>query len=237
MKKIISIVLVTILIACGSSGSNPRTSPSEAVSTKKILASNVVFKDSSSTTSFLVSSANAEEIDTTIKVYAENVVLDNADTSLSSTDVQAAFAETAPDLSQTIIGTWSISQLNGFDEDGTENDFGREVGTITFNSDNTFSYTTLYSSITDVANPLTVIENQKNSSIENISLDYRISSNMVVLLRLKGIYSAKDYTPEEKWGQPFSQVNPLMVIKSQSGQYLFQDNMNAGILIFTKISN
>lgn len=237
MKKTISIVLTTFLIACGGSGNNTGTNPSETVSTKKILASNVVFKNSSSTTSFLVSSANAEEIDTTTKVYAENVVLDNADTALTSTNVQDAFVETQPDLETAIIGTWAITQLNGFDEDGTENDFGREIGTITFNSDNTFSYTTLYSSIAEVANPLTVIETQKKSSIENISLDYRVSSNMVVLLRLKGVYSAKDYTPEEEWGQPFSQVNPLIVIKSQAGQYLFQDNMNTGILIFTKISN
>ena len=130
--KIRSLFFLIFFVACGgggtpSSNGEGESQPTQNVSNKKILASNVLF-----------STAQAEEtegIDTETKVYAENVILVNSTTSLESTNVQDAFEEIQPDLSTLIVGTWKLTYLGTYCDSGLTCD----ATTITFNSDGTLS--------------------------------------------------------------------------------------------------
>jgi hypothetical protein len=65
------------------------------------------------------------------------VVLNNANTSLTADNVQGAFEETQPKLSEIIVGEWDVkAYVSRIGEEAKI-----ETGTITFNADGTFSFT------------------------------------------------------------------------------------------------
>lgn len=193
------IFLTIIFLACGKGSYSPlstqNTQPTNGISDRKVLASNVILKTSSSLT--LVSSAQAEEIDTTTKVYAENVVLDNSSTSLVATNIQEAFEEIKPDLETSIIGTWEILI---YDPDTCESSVGSGdidslpcvFGTITFDSDGlyqsnmSYSYNLLapppLSSFNQDLSPTLAINYEKYKVFENsiLVVDYSADATFLV---------------------------------------------------------
>ena len=94
----------------------------------KFKASNVVFRNT----------VKASDEFTDQKVYADDVVLNNANTSLTADNVQGAFEETQPKLSEIIVGEWDVVGYGGL---GNSENIKIETGTIIFNLDNTFSFT------------------------------------------------------------------------------------------------
>ncbi|MBT1070990.1 DUF5004 domain-containing protein [Pelotalea chapellei] len=73
--------------------------------------------------------SNADSVDTTAKVLASNVAIDNTKTRLSSTSLQSMVEELAPALSpSTLVGTWDVTN---YPENVT--------GKVTFNNDGTFT--------------------------------------------------------------------------------------------------
>ncbi|WP_026840531.1 hypothetical protein [Citrifermentans bremense] len=76
------------------------------------------------------SSSQADSVDTSTKVLASNIIIDNSKTTLSATTLQSAIEELAPaSLSASVIvGTWTASNYPD-----------KSIGTVTFNSDGTFS--------------------------------------------------------------------------------------------------
>ena len=104
----------------------------------RITAQNVVLGSANTNSKraaiFSQEAAATEDIDTTTKVLAENVVLDNASTSLQSDNVQSAFEETDPDLTAIIAGTWKVTTY-------LDNTGEKVEGTITFDLDGTVSHT------------------------------------------------------------------------------------------------
>lgn len=122
MKKVyLSLILMFLVsifvLGCGG----------EEISTDKLKfkASNVVFR------------SRASDEFTNQKVYADDVVLNNANTSLTADNVQGAFEETQPKLSEIIVGEWDVVCYKGSFAETVE----IKTGTITFNTDKTFSFT------------------------------------------------------------------------------------------------
>lgn len=93
----------------------------------KFKASNVVFRNT----------VKASDEFTDKKVYADDVVLNNANTSLTADNVQGAFEETQPKLSEIIVGEWDVKAYQDSDGDSID----QSKGSITFNSDGSFSFT------------------------------------------------------------------------------------------------
>jgi hypothetical protein len=75
--------------------------------------------------------ANADGIDTTTKVLASNVVLNNSSVDTSSSDLQSYLEEVEPILPGVFIGTWNTSSYG--------NGFAGETGSITLRSNGTFT--------------------------------------------------------------------------------------------------
>ncbi|GEM_PF-5752456 len=126
MRKLMMWCCVMGAIGCGSAqddvgGVAPTPSVAPNVATagapapklvKRVLARNVVLR----TLDALVPSAAAGEgdIDTQTKVLAENVVLDASALGVAATDVQQAFAETAPVVASLLKGAWSVTSGIGY---------------------------------------------------------------------------------------------------------------------------
>ena len=215
MKNLKTIILAGLLaLSCGGSGGNTGANPSETVSTKKILASNVVFKTSSSTASLLVGSANAEEIDTTTKVYAENVILDNADTALYSTNVQDAFVETQPDLQTAIVGTWTVTMLDELDD----SNMPVSKGAFIFSSDGTFS---------DDGNTIFSDNIQEDSAkLSNPTLKFYVNYNLSIIGRVEGV--------SVETNEPIKLVElNLLFVKAVANQMVFTGSGRSWL--FTKV--
>jgi hypothetical protein len=100
----------------------------------KFKASNVVFRNST---------VKASDEFTDQKVYADDVVLNNANTSLTADNVQGAFEETQPKLSEIIVGEWDVKGYISNSTSGIVEDFEADIysGSISFNEDGTFSFT------------------------------------------------------------------------------------------------
>ena len=90
--------LLTTLFIFGCSMSSSTTGGG-APDNLKFRASNVVFRNSA---------VKASDEFTDQKVYADDVVLNNANTSLTADNVQTAFEETQPKLSEIIVGEWDV---------------------------------------------------------------------------------------------------------------------------------
>lgn len=124
--------MTAIMLGCststttGGNGTNP-----DAL---KFRAENVVFRGST---------VKASDEFTDQKVYADDVVLDNANTSLTADNVQTAFEETQPKLSEIIVGEWDVVCYLSNGKSGDLDDFPPDIGsgTITFNEDGTLSTT------------------------------------------------------------------------------------------------
>jgi hypothetical protein len=118
----------------GGSGSSTSSAtspdPISDTSTEPLIvrASNVIFRDNS---------AYAREVVSEEQVYADNVIVDKSNTTLDSENVQDAFEETNPVLSEIIIGTWDVTSFKSADG----GDPSISTGTITFYEDGTFEST------------------------------------------------------------------------------------------------
>ena len=110
-------------------GSGSSTEPLSSTGQLVVKAGNVIFRGNSS--------AFAKEVISEEQVYADNVILDKTNTTLNSDNVQAAFEETNPVLSDIIIGTWDVTSFN--EADG--GDPSISTGTITFYEDGSFEST------------------------------------------------------------------------------------------------
>lgn len=119
---LVVVCLTLILPSCSNSGNPGTVQPPTDPRTLKIPAANVLFRPMN------VAQAADSDVNTDIKIYADQVQLDNKNTSLKSTDVQSAFQEVAPDLAAILPGTWKVEF---FDD--------HQPGTITFNNDGTFT--------------------------------------------------------------------------------------------------
>ena len=132
MKRLLTLAAILLLAACGGGTAG------QSNIKKYYLARNVLFNSVP-----LVASANAEEtvIDTETQINADQVLLDNTDTSLNATNVQDAFVETTPDLNTVIIGTWTLTKIDS--TSCTElmglDTFTCEIGRLTFHDDGTFT--------------------------------------------------------------------------------------------------
>ncbi len=171
MRNVVIWLLCVGFIQCSNSATTN-------VSSLKFLAANVAM------TSAQAAEMEAEgaTVDTNTVVLASNVVLDNTETDLTSDNVQSAFAETFASLSDSLIGTWTVRQISnsGFSE--TVPDFYTDVGTITFNADNTFSVVSV--SPETHASLNTILECA--ADYENIVMDYQTTNNTIVSLRYYG---------------------------------------------------
>ena len=216
MKKNIMIFLTIIFLACGKGSYSPlstqNTQPTNGISDRKVLASNVILKTSSSLT--LVSSAQAEEIDTTTKVYAENVILDNADTALSSTNVQDAFVETQPDLQTAIVGTWTVTMLDELDD----SNMPVSKGAFIFSSDGTFS---------DDGNTIFSDNIQEDSAkLSNPTLKFYVNYNLSIIGRVEGV--------SVETNEPIKLVElNLLFVKAVANQMVFTGSGRSWL--FTKV--
>ena len=112
---------------CGGGGGSTDPAPVTSPGLTKVKASNVIFRDRAQ--------VYAKEAISEEKVYADNVVLDKEGTTLNSDNVQDAFEETEPKLSDILVGTWDI--VNYGTAETTECEVS--TGTITFNEDGTFT--------------------------------------------------------------------------------------------------
>lgn len=139
MKKLLLILFVAtlMLIACGdSNNSNSEFDPS-LVSDLTTYANKVFIGNAEA--------AEANGVDTDTMVWAKNVIYDIANSSISASNVQDALAEIAPDLSQTIIGTWNVTNygdLGTYGSNCNDSKSHSKTGTITFNEDGSFSLST-----------------------------------------------------------------------------------------------
>lgn len=108
MYKKISILITTVftlmlIYSCDSGGSG-----SQSLSNTKYLASNIILDSISPNRN-----AYAEEIDTTTRVAAENVIFETKSASqIESDNVQDALEEISLNLSTVMVGTWSIQNYN-----------------------------------------------------------------------------------------------------------------------------
>jgi len=133
--KTSTLILAMALTACGKDGSQtakaPQTQASQTqasqASGKKILASNVVYADSSDPKAMLA--LQEQGVDTTTKVLAANVIVQNteAKSDLKSSNVEEALIETNLDVKKIIVGTWTRNRIGAatppsqatFDVNGT----------------------------------------------------------------------------------------------------------------------
>ena len=101
----------------------------------KYLASNIILGSSTSAGAQTLLYPADTVIDSTTKIYAENVILESeSNSSVESDNVQDAINELSLILSKVMIGTWSIENKN------IEN-LHSATGTVTINSDGTFDLT------------------------------------------------------------------------------------------------
>jgi hypothetical protein len=135
-------LIVAFMLGCTISTSGET---SDNPTNLKFKAENVMFRDNK---------VKASDEFTDQKVYADDVVLNNTNTSLTADNVQGAFEETQPKLSEIIVGEWNVKAYVGKNDDYSE----IKTGTITFNADKTFSFTGIgqefASGITGDATPL-----------------------------------------------------------------------------------
>ncbi len=114
--------VVVLVLLCGCSGE-------DKVSDKRVLARNVLLKQSSA----LQAKGEGSNLDKTTKVLAENVVFENTDTStVTSDNVQGAIEELSVDLQKIMVGTWSIANKN-------QESMHSATGRIVINSGGTFN--------------------------------------------------------------------------------------------------
>jgi len=138
MKKNLTIlgVICCMLIVAFMLGCTISTSgeTSDNPTNLKFKAENVMFRGST---------VKASDEFTDQKVYADDVVLNNANTSLTADNVQTAFEETQPKLSEIIVGEWDVVvyENNFIAERQDDLKVKQKTGTITFNNDNTYSFT------------------------------------------------------------------------------------------------
>ena len=116
----------SVSTTAGGNGTNPGA--------LKFRAENVVFRGNT---------VKASDEFTDQKVYADDVVLNNANTSLTADNVQGAFEETQPKLSEIIVGEWNVKAYTSIDKEEADTNLiiTQKTGTITFNADKTFSFT------------------------------------------------------------------------------------------------
>ena len=131
MKKNLTIlgIMACLLIVAFMLGCTISTSgeTSDNPTNLKFKAENIIFRNST---------VKASDEFTDQKVYADDVVLNNANTSLTADNVQGAFEETQPKLSEIIVGEWDVRSYS----DGQKQAL-QSQGTITFNADGSFSFT------------------------------------------------------------------------------------------------
>ena len=133
-RRLTLVVLLGFLItSCGGGGDSGSNNP---ISSKRILASNVVFGASGSSKRASDGMSKAEAtVDTETRVLAANVVLDNVDIDLSADNVQEAFEEGVPDLNASIVGRWRITSFNEGGVSSTGTSATGDCGHVTFNQD------------------------------------------------------------------------------------------------------
>lgn len=124
-----TLALVSTILFFGCSKSNKKTEAAAPVTNKKYLAKNVVFSFNEAL------AATDEEIDTTTKISAANVIFDTVTNSkIKASNVQGALEEISLNLSKIIIGTWDIENKDIGDIDSTHVATGR----VTFQEDGKF---------------------------------------------------------------------------------------------------
>ncbi len=113
---------VALALACGSGGGGSGSAStagtngsasSGTTSSKKILASNIIFGASTTRAKELLALEEAG-VDTTTKIVAANVVIDTSKTEVTSTNLQTALeSELAPNLDLLLPGTaWTVENVN-----------------------------------------------------------------------------------------------------------------------------
>jgi hypothetical protein len=124
------LIMAVLMLGCAVS----TTTSGATADNLKFKAENVMFR---------VSTVKASDEFTDQKVYADDVVLNNANTSLTADNVQTAFEETQPKLSEIIVGEWDVVvyENNFIAERQDDLKVKQKTGTITFNNDNTYSFT------------------------------------------------------------------------------------------------
>jgi len=142
-KKILSLLIalfgISLLIFCCGGGGGGGTDIETPVDNKpfKVLAKNVLFKSSTvAASTFFHTSDDDIPIDPTVKVSAENVVIDNEGNALTSDNLQEALDdEIAIDITKVLKGsTWEVKNKT------QEEAYVGTKGEITFSStENTFT--------------------------------------------------------------------------------------------------
>lgn len=174
-------VVFTILItlANGNTGCGGGTSSStnESVSGEgqTYLASNILFR-SAEAAARTTRSATTDET-----IYADQVLMSEAELGVEADTLEEYAEATTPDLSATIVGTWSISVIGDSSDQENDPGFTSSGGSISFSADETFDVSSatadMFDNIPNVGDELTSVS--RNSP----SYTYRVIDNMVLVLR------------------------------------------------------
>ena len=170
MKKIITICLLA-LVSCGGGGTG------NSNSTTKYLASNIIFSSAEAAQARI----RGAVVDTDTQILASQVILDTATLGITSDNVQAAFQETNPDLSQLIIGTWLVKEIPAGGAYETDAPYYIDALTFKFNEDGTVDMTCIDDSASGISNLCEMV-----SVYLNTSLRYSVIENSIVSIKFIG---------------------------------------------------
>lgn len=188
MNKLLKGVLILaslFLFACNSAEPTEQAQGQIQAQGKKYLASNIIFSNVVSANKSNMISSQANEIDVNTKILAQNVILDDSTKiGLASTNVQSALTEVAPDLSTILVGTWKVTafQMQSPTLDGG---MMKDVGTITFNQDGSFS-ASLPESSNNASAPTDFLASLNSiTNLNDHKLTYQVFDNMIIGLQNK----------------------------------------------------